>query len=116
MSRGYDNDAPEEAGAAQAVRPRRARADRDEVTQPGQGQTLERRIARLETTLDSIGNRSDRLTERLAPILSPERPTPGLISQASEDTSTLGRMLDQFGDQAEALADALSRLADRVDL
>jgi methyl-accepting chemotaxis protein len=114
MSRGYDNDAPEEAEAAQAVRPRRARADRDEIAQPGQ--TLERRIARLETTLDSIGNRSDRLTERLAPILSPERPTPGLISQASEDTSTLGRMLDQFGDQAEALADALSRLTDRVDL
>lgn len=97
---------------AKARDPRRPRQG------PMPGDSLSGRQTRLWKAAETLDNVLDTLTERVAPVLLPPRPSPALASlgEDSVDSSDLGGFLDQLHSKLDSLARRAGELSERVDL
>lgn len=96
--------------------------DGPEASPARRGDGLDRRLATLEKGGMRLSELLDRLDERLAPILGPDRPRPvsGEVGMArGQDVdlrSTLATFLDSTADHQRRLASRLEYLLERIDL
>lgn len=103
-----------EDGPAYDPEETRTRPMRDRDAPP----TVADRIDQLDKLLHVIGEQVDRASERLSPILRPERPIPALAGGGGADdvSSEVSARLSRIAGHADHLGRGLRELLDRVDL
>jgi hypothetical protein len=85
---------------------------------PMPGDALGGRQKRIWEATESLDNALDTLSQRIAPVLLPERTSPALagIAGDSDERSDLGGFLDQLHDQLVRLGYRAAELSERTDL
>jgi len=109
---GYEGDHSEPSMKEREARAAKLSARRGDRT------SLQQRQDALWRAIETLDNTLDSLSERLRPVLLPERPTPAMasIDGEPEDRSDLSAFLDHAAARVNLLGERAAELSGRVDL